>query len=984
MRTQLWAAVGFLSLGCGAGDVGGEESLATTEQATHRETSKGGKPRACSTDRDDSFALPNVARGSKRLVGAAVSADALAADASYAETLENEFTSVTPENAMKWGFVQPVDATHWDYAQADAIVAAAKRAGQAIRGHALIWHQQLPPFVTDALTTKELKKAIERNIDAVVGRYRGVVGAWDVVNEAIADDGSLRDTVFSRKFGKDFIAHAFRRANRADPKAKLYYNDYGAEVVNAKSDAVYDLVSSLKDDRVPIDGVGFQMHIDARYAPTSAQIEENFARFTDLGLSVNVSELDVRVAEISGTRAEKLAIQQQIYHRVIAACVATRGCDSVTTWGFTDRYSWVDSTFGPDDPLEFDDAIARKPAYYGMVDGFVGLEPDAEGTKPNLVANGSFEAGADGWFGIGIPSVDVVKREHTGKRALEASGRTATWQGPGTNLTAVVQPGWTYEASAWVSIKGKRKDAARLSAKLTCVGEEPTYVTLAAVTAKKDDYKRLAGTLALPLCELEEVLLYAEGPAAGVEVLLDDVALRPLSEPLGPNLVANGDFESGISGWVAWAGTIAPSSIAHSGAGSVIVTARTDSWQGPVTDLLSNATPGATYQVRGFARVQGAASAPVSVTVASTCAGEPTSYTPVAGAVGTDQDFVEVGGSTLVPPCELTGLSLYFEGPPAGVDLIVDDVTVQQRLSIPVVTPPPPPEEVNLAGNGGFELGTGGWSGFGASVASTTTFVHDGAAAGVASPRTDRWQGPAYALPSGPGTYEVSLYALQASGAAITLALSTKLTCGGAETYGTVTSASADSETWLSLAGTVTIPDGCSAAVVYVQQFDGDTFPDLYVDDLELQPVSITNLSGNPGFESGTGGWLSYGATLAATSEFVHGGEVAGLSSGRTADWMGPAFAFPTGAGRYSVSLFALQSSGADLPFVLSAKLTCNGADSYPTVHALTAPSGSWVELGGTFTVPTGCTAAEVYVHQSGGSVFPDIYVDDLVALPAE
>ena len=980
MKRYLWAAVSVLSLGCGAEERASEATLGETSLAV--ESAGGGKPRACSSHRDDAFPLPAEACATRRLVGAAVSADALAADAAYKNALATEFSYVTPENAMKWGVLQPVDATHWDFTQADAIVAAAQSADQSIKGHALVWHQQLPPFVTDALSAKELKQDLERHIATVVGHYRGVVRAWDVVNEAIADDGTLRDSVFSRKFGQDFIANAFRRAHQADKKAKLFYNDYGTETANTKSNAVYALVSSLQSAGVPIDGVGFQMHLDARFPPSEADIEANFARFADLGLSVNVSELDVQVAGLSGTRAEKLAVQKQIYQRVVAACVATPACEAITTWGFTDRYSWVDGTFGPDDPLELDDSLGRKPAYYGMVDGFAGLEPDAEGSAPNLIPNATFEAGTDGWFGVGIPAVGVVNKEHSGKQALVATGRTDTWQGPGTNITALVEPGWTYDASAWVSLKGAKSDAARLSAKITCDGAAPAYATVAAVAAVKKEYTLLAGTLALPLCALSEVLLYAEGPAAGVDVLLDDVAVRPLSEPLGPNAITNSDFEAGIADWVTWAGAIAPSAVAHGGTGSVVVSGRTDTWQGPVYDLLARVTPGATYKIGGFARIAGAASAPVSSIVVSTCDGANT-YTQVAAATATDQGFVALGGSYLVPTCNLTGLFLYFQGPPAGVDVIVDDVTALQRLSIPVVVPPPPPPAVNLAGNGGFELGVTGWFGFGASVAQSATVVHEGAAAGVAVGRTANWQGPAYALPSGPASYDIGLFVQQASGAAITLALSSKLTCNGADAYGTIVATSAPSDTWTLLQGTLTVPAGCSAAVVYVQQFDGTTFPDLYVDDLTVTPLSVSNLSGNPGFESGTGGWGTYGATLAQTTALVHGGVAAGLSSGRSADWMGPAFSFPTGAGSYSASLFALQSSGVDVPLLVSAKLTCNGVDNYPTVAAVTAPSGAWVELAGTFTVPSGCTAVDVFLHQSGGTTFPDLYVDDLTALPA-
>ena len=982
-----WYVLGFALFGCG-GRAPEEELAATQTEALacrghgHDHDGDHDRPRPCWLKRDPAFALPIAACESSLLVGSAVSEGALENDAPYAALLGHEFSYVTPENSMKWGSLQPVDDKHWDFSQADRVVAAAKAAHQSIKGHALIWHQQLPPFVTDSLSKRELERAIARNIDKVVGRYRGELRAWDVVNEAIADDGSLRDSIFSRKLGKNFIADAFERAHHADPKADLFYNDYGTEIMNAKSDAVYELVRELKRKHVPIDGVGFQMHIDARFAPTEAQLLANFARFDRLGLSINVSELDVQVRNVIGTRADKLALQKQIYHRVVSACVKTQGCEAVTSWGFTDKYSWIDQSFGPDDPLEFDDALGRKPAYYAMVDGFVGLTPDAEGVAPNLIGNASFEAGTDGWFGFGIPSISLDAYEHTGRHAGLAADRSDTWQGPAIDVSALVQPGWVYDASAFVSIRGATSDAVRLSAKITCPGAASAFSTVAADTAHQDSYSLLSGALSVPLCAQPEVILYVEGPAANVAILVDDVALRGRSEPLGPNTVANGDFEAGIAGWIAWAGTIAPSNVTHGGTGSVQVSNRTDTWQGPVYNLLPSVTPGATYQIGGYARVSGAASAAVDIVVLSTCDGTD-SFTQVAKATANDQGYVALSGSYQVPACsQLSQLALYVEGPPAGVTLLVDDVTAEQRLSVPVVPIPPPTAERNILGNGGFELGSSGWAGFGASVALTTAQVHSGTSAGVASGRTDTWQGPAYTVPTGPGSYGVSVYAQQLSGSPLTLALSAKLSCGGADSFTTIGSANVDSGVWTKLSGTLSIPAGCSATVVYVQQFGGTAFPDLYVDDLLATPLSVSNFSGNPGFESGVGGWGSFGATISQTTAFVHSGSFAGLASGRTADWQGISFSYPTGAGKYSASLYALQNSGADFPLLLSVKLTCGGVDSFPTVAAAAAGSGTWVQLTGTFTVPSGCSTADLYLHQNGASVFPDLYVDDLSALP--
>jgi endo-1,4-beta-xylanase len=993
-----WAVLGTMVIGC-AGAGGADEPTGSTSLAVKQcqgDDDDERQPEACESHRDPAFALGRSACESRRLVGAASNNGALANDPTYVSTLANEFTYVTPENAMKWGTLQPVDATHWDFSQADAVVSAARAARQEIKGHALVWHQQLPPFVTDALAPAALQAAINANIDAVVGRYRGKLRAWDVVNEAIDDSANLRDSVFSRAFGADYIPAAFKRARKADSKAKLFYNDYGIEVRNAKSDAVYALVKGLVNSRVPIDGVGFQFHVDARFPPSTQAIVDNFARFAALGLSVNISELDVQIRNVVGTRVDKFALQKQIYHRVIAACAATPRCEAVTTWGYTDKYSWIDTTFGADDPLELDESYARKPAYYAMVDAFEGVPADPEGSPPNLIANSSFEAGSDGWSGFGIPSVTVVKDAHTGDKALAASDRSDASQGPAIDVTALVRPGFIYDASAFVSIdrdkhgrhgKHGKHDSGQpveLTAKISCDGAAPTLIAVASGTAKRNEYTALGGTLTLPLCNITQAILYAQGPAADYDLLIDDAALRTIGEPLGANVVSNGTFESGVSGWFPFGSpTLSPSNIAHSGSGSMLISNRTATFMGPGYNLLHPVTTdGATYLMSGWVRVSGAASAPVSLTVVSVCDGTQ-AFRSVASGTANDQGFIKLSGSYVVPQCNnLSQLIMYFEGPASGIDEIVDDVSVQQRLSIPVLPPLPPPQRTNLAGNGDWELGANGWAPFGGSVSQTTAFVHGGSFAGVDANRTANFMGPSYRLPSGPASYDVSIFALQNSGSAITLALSAKLTCGGVDSFPFLGSASNASGAWSKLSGSFTIPAGCTSAQIYVQQLDGSTTPDIYVDDLVVNASSVTNFSGNPGFETGTSGWFTFGGGLAQSSTFAHSGGFSGLNSGRTASFNGPAFSFPTGAGKYSASLWALQNSGSSLPFVLSVKTRCNGVDNFPFLGQVVGAPGTWVQLSGTFTVPANCTEVTLFLNQNGGSTFPDMYVDDLVALP--
>src|SRR5262249_48286796 len=287
-----------------------------------------------------------------RLVGAALQAGLLASDATYAATAAYEFDYVTPEFEMKWGQIERVRGQR-TYGPADAIVDFAAAHGMRVKGHALVWHGDSPAWL-ESLQSDEARAALQDHVRPTLARYGGRLLAWDVVNEAIADDGSgLRITVYLRKLGPDYVAEAFRLAHDADPDALLFYNDYGGEGLGRKSDDVYALVRDLVGRGLPIAGVGLQMHLDAASRPPTADIARNMRRVAALGLLVNVSEMDVQIARLPGDRPARLEEQRRVYHDVVAACVAEPRCHAVTFWGFTDAHSWIDAFFGPDDPLLF-------------------------------------------------------------------------------------------------------------------------------------------------------------------------------------------------------------------------------------------------------------------------------------------------------------------------------------------------------------------------------------------------------------------------------------------------------------------------------------------------------------------------------------------------------------------------------------------------------------------------------------------------------
>jgi endo-1,4-beta-xylanase len=307
--------------------------------------------------------LRDAARISGKLVGAAVQSSFLA-DGRYSAVLARHFNYLTAEYEMKWDAIERSQGSR-DFSGGDAIVGFGLASGMQIKGHTLVWHGSVPGWVS-GLPASEFRAAFESHIKSVAEHFRGRVAAWDVVNEAIADDGSMRDTVFRQKLGDGYIADAFRLARQADPQARLFYNDYGGEGLNRKSDRIYDLVQGLRMQGVPIDGVGLQMHISASSPPGSGDVAANMRRLAALGLSVNISEMDVRIRDVPGPAQARLDLQKSVYKSIVGACVSEPRCDAVTFWGFTDAYSWIDRQFGADDPLLFDEQYAAKPAYYGV------------------------------------------------------------------------------------------------------------------------------------------------------------------------------------------------------------------------------------------------------------------------------------------------------------------------------------------------------------------------------------------------------------------------------------------------------------------------------------------------------------------------------------------------------------------------------------------------------------------------------------------
>ena len=305
--------------------------------------------------------------GRQLLIGTAVDLAAYNSDATYRERIGTEFNSITAENAMKWEVVEPVRG-ELDFSAADELMAAAKSNRQQVRGHTLVWHNQLPAWLTAGVESGDIDKAelrsiLRRHIIDEVSHFRGRIYQWDVANEVIDDNGQLRDTLWLRELGPGYIADAFRWAHQADPKAKLFLNDYNVEGLSPKSDAYYALAKDLVRQRVPVHGFGAQGHYGVQYGFHSAsEVAANFTRFEKLGLETAVTEVDVRM--IMPTDNVKLQAQAQGYSVLLQGCLLARKCNSFTVWGFTDKYSWVPGWFEGEGAANIlDENFAAKPAY---------------------------------------------------------------------------------------------------------------------------------------------------------------------------------------------------------------------------------------------------------------------------------------------------------------------------------------------------------------------------------------------------------------------------------------------------------------------------------------------------------------------------------------------------------------------------------------------------------------------------------------------
>lgn len=327
------------------------------------------------------------------LVGAAINSDQFTErDARGAALIKQQFNSITPENVLKWERVHPKPGVY-DFDLPDQYVSFGEKNHMRIIGHTLVWHNQTPRWVFEddkgsPVDRETLLNRMREHIQRVVGRYKGRISGWDVVNEALSEDGTLRQSPWLKIIGEDYIAKAFEFAHEADPQAELYYNDYSLEN-DAKRNGAIDLIRKLQAEGVPVAAIGIQGH-DKLDWPSIDQEDAAITAFAKLGVKVNITELDIDVlpratreqgAEVTlhGESKERLnpysaglpdSVQQALAQRYAGLFrvflkhrdVITR----VTFWGVTDGDSWLNNwpvEGRTSYPLLFDRNARPKPAF---------------------------------------------------------------------------------------------------------------------------------------------------------------------------------------------------------------------------------------------------------------------------------------------------------------------------------------------------------------------------------------------------------------------------------------------------------------------------------------------------------------------------------------------------------------------------------------------------------------------------------------------
>lgn len=865
--------------------------------------------------------------------------------------LSGYFNQVTPANAGKWGSVEATrDQLEW--ANLDAAYDYAQSNGMPFKLHTLVWGSQQPSWLS-GLTPEEQLAEIEQWIAAAAARYPNVAMV-DVVNEPLHAPPAYREALGGTGItGWDWVIKAFELARQYFPNAELLVNDYNVEALDSWA-ADYLQVISVLQGRGLVDGIGLQAHfLERAELPVVAA---NLDRYAATGLPIYVSELDVNFAN-DARQAQRMRDLFTLFwdHPSVVG---------ITHWGYRQGAMWR-----PDAYLLRSDGTARPALDFiqcyraGNVDCPV----------PEYVPSARIGDSA---------SITLEAVDYDSAQGVLAAGSVVAYTDDGDWLSLDrVTFNRNWDTLAVTYAKGNT-DAASISVHLGSLDSVP----VATIPLPSTGGWGTNSTVSIPWAPIDgehNVFIQFHG-GYGVA----NLGTLKFGAPIGlaANVLADGDFESGSDGWWTWSsGVIATTQErALSGAQSLAMTGR--SGNSPlVKSLGSVVVPGKTYKVSLWATIAGADSAAAHVVKKIQCQGGSASYTWLGGersiAAG---NWAEFSGDLVIPDCPLADVAVYLEGPGAGVDLYLDHVSARAVSS------------ANLVSNGTFESGTSGWFSWnGGTLTASTARAHSGARSLLVTNRANN--APAAtdltSVVKPGGSYPMSVWVSidSADGSSAAINVTRKAVCADQGTsyswVGNQVTVSDDGQ-WVEIKGTMNVPN-CNLTQLQLYA-EGGAGVDLYVDDLRVIDPSLSNVLADGTFESGAGGWFTWGGgTLAATSSRAHGGAQSLGLTGRTGN--SPIARNLMGIVEPGKSYQVVAWTSIDSPddasanVNLTSKVQCSGDSA--TYSWLASPvavaDGGWVKLAGMLNVPA-CSLADLVVYAEGPGAGIDLYVDDVSVSPTQ
>lgn len=456
-------------------------------------------------------------------LGASFNWHAVQTDSEYVPALLRDFDAVTLENATKWGTVEHSEGDY-DWSRADQLVSLARSHGLAVRGHPLVWDEHVPAWIPPTVGAGQFSDQSDAYLKAAVDRYEGRISTWDVVNELIEDDGQASTAPFFTLRGPDQAERAFRLARAQDANALLFVNDFAIGWDNERSRGLEGLVRRWKKTGVPIDGVGLQAHLKAGSAPSQTILRQRIQAFAALGLAVELTELDVRVAHLDGAEAGRAFAQARAYYDAVASCVAEPACNRITFWSVTDRHtSWP----AQESAALLDHDYAPKPAWRAVRAALQGRRmPGCDDTR---VPNGRFEEGIGGWIINGGTGQHTIGDAAGGQGALRVGQREGAWAGPMLDATQLLSEGVLWQISISARVESTHAETVKLTLREDTADGRERFTNLWEAKVKGGVWTPISVTLDLNLDGQPAGLwLYVEGPPGSVDVSIDSAQLTPL------------------------------------------------------------------------------------------------------------------------------------------------------------------------------------------------------------------------------------------------------------------------------------------------------------------------------------------------------------------------------------------------------------------------------------------------------------------------